>query len=364
MIVKTFRAPTIEEALAKVKASVGDSALIIDTRKVRPYGLLGLVRKRVVEVVVGIEDGPAVAPASSRPAALAREAANMRAIEHELEAIKDALQMQAQGGDDVPVHVRELMARLVERGVDEPTARELAEEADATSAGDDLEDRLREALGHRFRCAPPPPAERGLRVLALVGPPGVGKTTTLVKLAGRLVADEGARVALGSVDFFRVGAVEQLKAYAEILGIPFHLVAEPADAPRVVEAAATAQWLLVDTPGLPHYDVEPLGRLRACLDAFPDVERHLLLSAPTDRGVTVASIEAYRAVGFERVAFTKLDEALLHGGLVGAAEAAGVAVSYLADGQDVAEHLELAEPDRLATLVLDGVPEPADQQET
>jgi flagellar biosynthesis protein FlhF len=281
----------------------------------------------------------------------------MRAIERELEAIKDALELQARGGDDLPLHVRELTAHLVERGVDQPTARELAEEADATSAGDDLADRLREALGRRFRCAPPPPAADGLRVLALVGPPGVGKTTTLVKLAGRLVADEGARVALATVDFLRVGAVEQLKAYAEILGVPFRPVAEP-------EAAATAQWLLVDTPGLPHHAVEQLQRLRACLEAFPGVERHLLLSATADRGVVMASIEAYRAVGVERVAFTKLDEALRHGGLVEAAEAAGVGVSYLADGQDVAEHLALAEPGRLAALVLDGVPEPAEQQES
>lgn len=359
MIVKTFRAPTIEDALARVKATVGDSALIIDTRKVRPPGLLGFLRRRVVEVVVGIEDEPGAAAASARPAALAREAANMRAIERELAAIRDALELQARGGDDLPLVVRELTARLVERGVDEPAARELAEEAEATSAGDDLAERLREALGRRFRCAPPPPAADGLRALALVGPPGAGKTTTLVKLAGRLIAEEGARVALASVDFFRVGAVEQLKAYAEILGVPFRPVAEPADAPRAVEAAATAQWLLVDTPGLPHYAVEQLQRLRACLEAFPDAERHLLLSATADRDLVVASIEAYRAVGFERVAFTKLDEALRHGGLVQAAEAAGVAVSYLADGQDAAEHLALAEPGRLADLVLDGVPEPA-----
>ncbi|MFW6161760.1 MAG: flagellar biosynthesis protein FlhF [Planctomycetota bacterium] len=364
MIVKTFRAPTIAEALAKVKATVGDSALIIDTRRVRPYGALGFLRKRVHEIVVGIEDEPGTEPDSSPPAATARGAANMRAIERELEAIKDALHLQARGDDDLPPRVRELTARLVERGVDEPTARELAEEANAASEGGDLADRLQEALARRFRCAAPPPAADGPRVLALVGPPGVGKTTTLVKLAGRLIADEGARVALASVDFFRVGAAEQLKAYAEILDVPFHPVAEPADAARAVEAATTAQWLLVDTPGVPHHAAEPLQRLRTCLEAFPDLEGHLVLSATTDRDVAVASIEAYRAVGFKRVAFTKLDEALRHGGLVGVAQAAEVPVSYLADGQDVADHLAAAEASRLATLVLDGVPEPAEHQGT
>ncbi len=359
MIVKTFRAPTIEEALAKVKATIGDSALIIDTRKVRPAGPLGFLRKHVVEIVVGIDDVPP-APAGTPPPHWARELADLRAIERDIQAIKEAL---SQHTSPAPGPAGELTARLVERGVDEPTARALA---DACRPGDgegDLEGRLRAAIARRFRTAEPPaPAARGPRVLALVGPPGVGKTTTLAKLAGRLIVGDGARVALASVDFFRVGALEQLRAYAEILSAPFHAIAEPGDAGRVLEAAAAAQWLLVDTPGLPHHDAEQLGQLRAYLAALPAAERHLLLSAAADGDAALASIEAYRTVGFGRVAFTKLDEAPRHGLLLRAAEAAGVPVSYLADGQDVAAHLEAARPERLADLVIGAVAEHAGEQ--
>ena len=361
MIVKTFRAPTIEEALAKVKATIGDSALIIDTRKVRPAGPLGFLRKPVVEVVVGIDDAAPAPAGATTLGAWTREAADLRGIERDIGAIREALDRHTREPDDLPEALRELAARLVERGVDEATARELIEECQAEEGEGEPEGRLRAAVARRFRTAEPTAAGRGPRVLALVGPPGVGKTTTLAKLAGRFTV-AGDWVALASVDFFRVGAFEQLKAYAEILGAPFHPISEPAEAPAVLEAAAASQWLLVDTPGLSHHDTERLGQLASYLAAFPAVERHLLLSAASDRDAALAAVEAYRAVGFDRIGFTRLDEARRHGLLLGAAAAADVPVSYLADGQDVAADLEAARPDRLADLVLGTVAEPAGGQ--
>ena len=363
MIVKTFRAPTVEEALAKVKATLGDSALILDTRTVRPQGAFGFLRKPEVEVVVGIDDEPARPRQAAAPMVpevpgfpWTQESATLRTLEREIGEIRDVLRQQARTGrDGVDGPAAEVKARLLELGADEATANELADEC-AAAAGPDgaLAACLHAGIARRFRTAEAAaPNGDGPRVVALVGPPGVGKTTTLVKLARRFAIERGEDVALASVDFFRVGAVEQLKAYAEILGLPFHPAVEPDDAARVLESAASAQWLLVDTPGLAHPDAERLGQLAGRLAAFPGAERHLLLSAAADRPAALATVAAYQAVGVGRLLFTKLDEAPRRGGLLAAARAADVPVSYLADGQDVAAHLEAAEPGRLADLILE-----------
>jgi len=363
MIVKTFRAPTIEEALAKVKAALGDSALVIDTRKIRPAGPLGFLRKPVVEVVVGIDDdGPPPAPSPRRPTPgrWQRELLDLRGIEKDIEEIKLALRTHAAApAGDLPAPLAELHARLLEQGLEQAAAAALVEQCRTPAPGHGRHrrpaDRMRQALEQRFRAGDeraPGGGDRGPTVVALLGPPGAGKTTMVAKLAGRCMLQRGERVALASVDFLRVGAAEQLGAYAEILGAPCQFVAEPDAVPAAVEAARSAHWLFVDTPGLPHHDAERLEQLGRYLGAFAAVERHLLLSAASDLPVALAAIDAYRCVGFDRLAFSRLDEQRRCGVLLAAAEAADVPVSYLSSGQDVADGLELASPTRLADLVL------------
>jgi len=361
MVIKTFRGQTMEEALAKVKATLGPSALIIETRTVSPQGPLGFLRKPLVEVVVGVEEAPVPAPrrapGPATPLDWSAEAAMLRSIEAEVSAVKEALRALAGDASIVAeTPVRELARVLAGQGFDRDTATALAQEAHAEKlgAGEPLE-RLRTVLARRFLTAgdEAPRAEGGPRLVAFVGPPGAGKSTLLARLAGRCVLGRGEKVAMASMDFFRVGALEQLKAYAEILGASFHAVAGPEAVQRVLEASRSAAWLLVDTPGLACYDEARLADLAAWLGAFPGLERHLVLSATGELQATLEAVEAYRRVGFERVAFTRVDEARRGGILLAGAAAAGVPVSYLGVGQDVAADLEVAEPARLAELVLD-----------
>ena len=368
MIIKAFRAPTVQEALAKVKATYGPSALIIETNKVKPPGLLGFLRTPLVEVVVGIEEaplhapaapfGPAPVPQGPTPTGWAAEVASLRGLESDIAEMKDALRLLTGAAAEAEAPAEELVLDLVERGFDRPTATEMAEEAQeaqARAGRGELAEHLQAVLARRFATAADEarPAEATPRVLAFIGPTGAGKTTLLAKLAGRFALQRGEAVALASVDGVRVGAVEQVKSYAEILGLPFHVVPSPDAVPRLVEAASGAAWLLVDTPGLPFHDTARLGQLAAWLGAFPRVERHLVLSAASETRATLAAVAAFGLVGFERLAFTKLDEARQGALLAAAADVAGVPISYLGVGQDVAQDLELARPDRLAQLVLE-----------
>jgi flagellar biosynthesis protein FlhF len=353
MIVKTFRAPTVQEALARVKSTVGASALIIETRRVAPAGLFGFLRKPVVEVVVGIEDTPA-----PDPRIWDREVADLRGLEKEIGGIRDALRQFTQPAPAaLPAPFAELQQRLVGQGVEASRATALVEECRSElvhAGGGDPLARLRAVVARRFRVTGETTGTPGggLRVVALVGPPGAGKTTLLVKLAGRAALTGGDRVALATVDFFRVGAVEQLKAYAEILGVPFHAVHAPGEVPGVLEAERHANWLFVDTPGLAGHDVGRLEQLVAWLKAFPSADCRLVLSAASETQAALDAMKSYKAVGFGALAFARLDEARRHGLLLAAAEAAGVPVAHLGTGQDVASGLDLATPERLAELVL------------
>ncbi|MFP4058108.1 MAG: flagellar biosynthesis protein FlhF [Candidatus Brocadiia bacterium] len=363
MIVKTVRAPTTREALARVKAAFGPSALIIETRTVRPGGLLGFFRKPMVEVVVGIEEEESRrAPSSVRPGtqrlAWEDELANIQDLERQIASIHQSLRRAAADRDPQGAAPTDSLVRLlVDQGLSPRQAADLV--AEARAAGSDTSDphalsRLRQLLAGRFRAAAEPPEGEveGTRVLAAVGPGGGGKTTLVAKLAGRFALERRERVALASLDFFRVGAVEQLKAYAEILDVPFHHLGSPDDVAAALEATRPAQWLLVDTPGLACRDSVRIERLAAWLRAFPAVERHLVLDATTETKATLDAIARYRVAGIDRLAFTRLDEARRPGVMLSAAEAAAVPVSYLATGQDVAADLEVARPDRIAELIL------------
>jgi flagellar biosynthesis GTPase FlhF len=331
MTVKSFRGRTVDEAMAQAQAAYGPAVQVLDRREVAPRGPLHFLRRRLYEVVVGVGDG---APGGgAAPTRAGRRPGGARGAASELEA------------------------RLLDAGVDRGMAAALVEQSrhlvDRSGSGRPI-DRLRKVLIERFETTGEshPSASAGPTAMVLIGPPGSGKTTLVAKLAARFGLGRSQRVALASVDFFRVGAFEQLKAYAEVLGMPCHFAQSPASAARILPAAGTADWLLVDTPGLSSRDAEGVRELGRWLEPFRGAQRHLVLSAATDRAAALAAVETYRTLRYERVAFAQVDEARRHGLLLAAVAAAAVPVSYLSVGQDVSCDIEAATPDRLAALVL------------
>jgi flagellar biosynthesis protein FlhF len=233
-----------------------------------------------------------------------------------------------------------------------PDARKCPEEVDAS-----VEALLRAELARRLRVAAPSNG-RGptASIIAFIGPPGSGKTTSLVKMA-LLRAEKAARpVHFISADSHRVGAAEQLRTYASILGAGLDLVDSPQLLAQSIEANLHRETILIDTPGLSGEDFDLLNDLAEFLAHRPGIEKHLVLPATMrfrDLRRCLQRYEPFRASG---LLFTHLDETDRFGALCSAALWSGLPLSFLSGGQQIPEDLEEATHERLLRLLF--APEP------
>jgi len=340
--IRCFRADDAHDALAQVRSALGADAVIVSTREVGgPSG------RRRVEVAaarpeqlaaVRAPTGPGTRPAAAGSAAPSRPVA-------------------AAGGapppDDrapLPRDAVLLYRCLIARGMEGVIAEELIRRAFRVP-GDDPVARLREAVARFVPTAPAPwLARRGRRVLALVGPTGSGKTTSLAKIAARAVLDSGLRVALATVDTYRVGAGDQLARYGSMLRVPVAIARDRGELVRALEANARADLVLVDTAG--RSSAEATARQAELLTGVPGAELLLVASAATGWRDLAAVAARYAALGVAQILFAKTDEAAAPAGVLGVCVRAARPVCAIADGQRVPEDLRAATPDWLVDFVL------------
>ncbi len=204
---------------------------------------------------------------------------------------------------------------------------------------------------------PQPPGKRTdgrPSVIALIGPTGVGKTTTVAKLAATCKLRYGKRIGLITADTYRIAAVEQLRTYAEIVGMPLKVVLAPQDIPGAIDALSDCDTVILDTAGRSQRDSARLDELGEFLKAAEPDQTQLVLSLASAESVIAAAAERYGALGPDRLLLTKLDEAVDYGVILNIARRVGLPMSFVTTGQEVPDHIEPASAERLARLVLDG----------
>lgn len=325
---QVFRAERFEDALAQVRKALGPDALIISRRQVKSGSALS-GGKRLVEVT-------ALSPAAARK----------------------------QGTGPASATVTELFERrLVRNGVRESAARALAsrmgmELRREPGSGIGREPAaLARALRHEMMFAPP--VGDRTRVAALVGPTGVGKTTTIAKLAARAALIDGRQVGLVSLDHYRVGGVEQLQRYAELTGVPMEVASDGPGLERALSRLSRAELVLIDTAGRSPRDLPAFEQLSSCLaGAQEPIEVYLCVPAAM-RHQELSLLGRQQAVlEPTRMISTKVDEAIGCEGIVAAHGTTGLPLAYLTTGQRVPEDIERATPELLASLLSgeDGLP--------
>jgi flagellar biosynthesis protein FlhF len=248
-----------------------------------------------------------------------------------------------------------LLRELKDSGLDREICGKLIESVNNLQSGNEAaaRDTIRETIGSMVRCAGAVRLKKnGPRVIALVGPTGVGKTTTIAKLAAMYALKRKVKVALVTTDTFRAGAVEQLKTYANILRVPMETASTKKELSKVLESHSDKDIILVDTAGRSSREGGNLDDLDGLLKADPGIERHLCLSSTTRDEDLHDIVANFMSLPVHRILFTKLDESRKLGCLVNVPIRNNLPISYMTNGQRVPEDIEIANGRKLGRMLV------------
>lgn len=382
----------------QVKAELGPEAVILHTNELKVGGIFGLFGQRMIQVMAAVEAKSPVEKPGSSALAAARSAApgltpapvpapvlspalpvaesrerlappgaeqavgvDVTAVREEMSDMR-SMMGQIMARMDQPARAkplepqaRELMAALKRGGVDEEVAAPLLARVRSriTRGSGDWSEAFAltrtlmvKDLGGVQTVNP------AGRVVALVGPTGVGKTTTLAKMAAHLTLGQGRRIALITADTYRIAAVEQLRTYSEIIGVPLEVVYDPAEVRGALAAHSDKDLILVDTAGRSPKNYAHMSELKTYLDVLEPSETYLVLSLTSGYRDASMIVDHYLPLGFDYFLFTKWDEAAAPGLMYNMVRKYKRPLSYVTTGQNVPDDMEIADPETITRAIL------------
>lgn len=405
MKVKTYKTQSLHEGLEDIKRDLGGDALILSTRSVPASVPFRLFRKPTWEITAALEEkaakssepSPSVPPANGRGLSLVEDSplpwaqvglretrtrqgesvVNSRAkvstssaaaavaparivekdprMDHLIEEITELKNSFRSLSKAMPATsgVGGIFSELVRQGIDQDLADHLVTTASrGNPAPSELRGRVRRLLADQLIIAPPAELHaKAAMVSAFVGPTGVGKTTTIAKIAGHAAIRMKKKVAMISTDMFRIGGHEHLARLGELLGVPTYGCADIATLKDLVASLDDRNLILIDTPGSSPSDLSRLSKLQNVTSAA-DAKVHLVISATTRSDDITKIVSRFQRFSPTSVIFTKLDETDSKGPLAGDLLRNELPVSYLTNGQRVPEDLLIPSGDELARYVL------------
>lgn len=366
----------MKEALRQVKMELGDDAIILKSRKITRGGLFSFLAKEQIEVTAAVDQQPPVKtasavkppggsergitdnPGSQRDRLLLYDIRDeVQRIDGTLKEIGEKLKYDSMPG--LPPELSNYFTAMVDNGVGKKLAADLAQEVYRNLSVDDFSDPglIRKAIHHLLRSlfsvsGPLKFIAGKPAVVALIGPTGVGKTTTIAKIASQYKFFASKKVALISADTYRLAAVEQLRTFARIASIPLEVVYEAGDMPAAIGKHLDKELIVIDTAGRSHRDAEKMSELADFMLAANPTEIHLTLSAGTKLADLIDIIDRFKTVPSDYLLFTKLDETTDFGNLLNIAHERPKPISMLTLGQNVPDDITLAENAVLSNLVL------------
>jgi len=381
MLVKRYHAKDMSQAMDTVIRELGSDAVILNSRKVRKKGLKNMFNKPLLEVMVAYD--PANIPAAKKLAASQgvtvtadkgpkdskHKAANvsheqLERLDQRIDSIDAMLTdfmekfsfVKREVTYDYPEEIQELLVRMMENQVREELAHSLAKQAEqmlrkqpGANAAEVMEHLVLEQLGR-----PEPILHKKFtqKVILVLGPTGVGKTTTIVKLAADFSVKQKKKVGIINTDTFRIGAQEQLQTYADILGIPLAVVYWADELENALGNMSDRDIIFVDTAGKKPGDEQHKEDLLEIVRILKPEDVLLCLSATTGFASIKEMVDTYGYVDDYRLMITKIDETKYRGPLLNISWYAQKPLAYVTTGQNVPDDIEIVNAEAIAKAIV------------
>lgn len=402
MIIKKFQGKTEEEAVQKAKEVMGNSAVIMSTREVKQKGLLKFFSKPVIEITAALEEVYENPKTTAVPETTAQNPAKRAAdfiasisettqlkakekekdgLEEKIDSLQSLLMQQLHQEEEEEKEKEKeekpegekveeehlaitklIYNKMLENEVDEKYANQIMGEIEKTLKKDSGVDQTLSSIYQKMilKLGQPKPIdwEPGeKKVVFFIGPTGVGKTTTIAKIASKFSLEENAQVALVTADTYRIAATEQLRTYANILNIPFRVVYNGEDLVEAIQDFDDYDLILVDTSGHSSKNESQMEETRKLIESVEDKESvmaYLVLSTTTKYKDLINIVDAYKDIPDYRLIFTKIDETSCLGNILNIKLYTGANLSYITDGQNVPDDIEQLNPQRIVKQLLGG----------
>ncbi len=411
MIIKKFTAKTEKEAIENARAELGEGVVVMNVKPVKPKGLFAFLKTPMMEVTVALEEesekltaavsaiNSVIASSQNKEEEAAKSASanntpvmethekqdgsavkekreNNSAIEEKLDSLQSLLEQQLQKPEEEKEEAQEekkeetetdklmhlLHNTMLENEVDEKYAREIMEEIELINKPNIPFDYALANIYQKMilKFGKPSgiePASNGIKLVFFIGPTGVGKTTTIAKIASKFRVDEKKKVALLTADTYRIAAAEQLRTYANILEVPFRVIYTVEEINKALEDFKDYDYILIDTAGHSHQNMTQKDNMRNIIHSVDDrveSEVHLVLSATTKYKDLISIADSYKEMADYKLIFTKLDETTTLGNLLNLRLYTGASLSYVTYGQNVPDDIEDFNPQKTVKRLLGG----------
>ncbi|ANU14835.1 flagellar biosynthesis protein FlhF [Planococcus halocryophilus] len=368
MRLKTYIVSTMADAIPMIKKDLGPDALILNTKKIKTGGFLGFFRQEKLEVTAAIDPVTSTESKKIEPTKLAlKKIEPSRSHDHskdspaelinELKNIKQFM-VQQMKEENLPESLRLLKAQLTAQEVAPEISADLLAKlmskvgGDTTRTLDSVRLLAREELVAIIEAHQSQSALQDPEVICFIGPTGVGKTTTIAKIAADYMLTKDKKVGLITADTYRIAAVEQLKTYGGILNIPVKVVESSTDLTRAIEEFQDCDIILMDTAGRNYQQAKYIEELKRLLPTDSKVQIHLVLSLTSKYEDMRKIINNFGSISMDELLLTKKDETGSAGAIVNLVCQYDIPIRHIANGQNVPNDIVAFTPELAADFIM------------
>lgn len=356
MKIKKYIGQTAHEAMLKLKMELGPDAVVLNTKTVRQKGLLGYFKKPLVEITAAFEDKDLL-----NKNTLSNYENKLNNINDELAELRNLvinLSVNNRKDEDFSPILKKFHNTMVKNGVDPEIStsilKKVGNQINLEGKDPDTIDKIvRFTLTEYLGDSEPITFNGYQKIIFFIGPTGVGKTTTLAKIAASFVLENKYDVGLITSDTYRIAAVEQLKIYSDILQLPLEIVYNKDDMANAINHFNNKDIILVDTAGRNHNDLEQVKEIKEILNITKTKDVFLLINATTDYKVLKSIIGKYKFLDDYRLIITKIDEAENYGNILNVRYLTNKKLSYFTTGQNVPDDIQIIDVQNIVNKLIE-----------